>query len=183
MTSNHTNHFGNPLVTGIVGNGGNSSSSSKQQYYNTNNNASLQSPSTPRRSQQHCQLPTIVSPIQQHSRLTPSTTSHHSTNTTRRNSLPFYVPSGSNRSSTSSLLSESAQEQPLHHRHSHSHRHGKSFSYDSSSSSSIGVPSMYPGSHHQRNNTFESFLLEELEDFDEIFGSSRSVPQPNNHHI
>mmetsp|Transcript_2843 Transcript_2843/g.3359 ORF Transcript_2843/g.3359 Transcript_2843/m.3359 type:complete len:178 (+) Transcript_2843:122-655(+) len=177
MTSNNTNHFGNPLVTGIVG-----GSSSKQQYYNTNNSSLLQSPSTPRRSPQHHQLPTIISPIQ-HSRLTPSTSLNHTTNKTRRMSLPSYVPSGSNHSSTSSLLSESQSQEPLHHRHSHSHRHGKSFSYDSSSSSSIGVPSMYPGSQHHRNNTFESFLLEELEDFDEIFGSSRSVPQPNNHHI
>ena len=182
MTST-TNHFGNPLVTGDVG-GSNGSSSSN--YFNTHNNSSLQSPTTPKRLQYQFpespyQLPTVVSPL--HVRLSPSTgTSFHSTNNMSKR-IPFYVPSGSNSnsSSTSSMLSEEVSQEPLlHHRHRHI-RHGKSFSYDSSSS--IGVPSMYPGSHHHRRNSFESFLLEELEDFDEIFSSSRSVPpQPPNHH-
>ncbi|VEU42311.1 unnamed protein product [Pseudo-nitzschia multistriata] len=46
----------------------------------------------------------------------------------------------------------------------------------SSNSSSIGLPTKYPGSaSHDRDNSLESIVMEELQDFDDIFGKSCTI--------
>jgi len=162
-SNNNTTHFGNPLVTGIVGGNGNGNSNSK--HYNNNNNSSLKSPSTPRSTIHSHQQSSVESPrsaIHQHPNIVSPTFSR------------FFSPSSTKK--TRIVVSESLQLESRQEDSYNQNNHRKSFSHGSASSSSsrssIGLPSIYTASHqHHRNNSFESNLLEELQDFDEIFGS------------
>jgi len=161
-SNNNTTHFGNPLVTGIVGGNGNSNS----KHYNNNNNSSLKSPSTPRSTIHSHQQSSVESPrsaIHQHRNIVSPTFSR------------LFSPSSTKK--TRIVVSESLQLESRQEDSYNQNNHRKSLSHGSTSSSSssrssIGLPSSYPANgHHHRNNSFECHLLEELQDFDEIFGS------------
>lgn len=80
-------------------------------------------------------------------------------------SIPLYVPTGSNGNSNSNSMLGSSNKRIT-------------------TTASIGLPSQYPGSSaHNRSMSLESSVLEELQDFDDFFGTTSSSSDSLNDNI
>jgi len=143
--NSNSSHFGNPLVT--------SNNVSSKQY---SNNPYKRRPSARRKSQKgdnnimkHNNNDTYLQT--QHLPQSPSSIHQH----------PSMI--------VSTMTPTSLTYLPL------SSSCSTSFSYDSASS--IGLPSLHPANRRygKSSHQFDSFMLEELQDFDEMFGSSELV--------
>jgi hypothetical protein len=157
MNSN-SNHFGNPLMVGIVGYRYNPSISPGSTF--SKNDDIKQTKQQSLALDEYLQQPRLTTPT-----TTPTTmrTTKLSSLTSDCSSIPLYVPTGS--------MSGSHHQQhnpcsPYHHRPRLEKR-----------TASIGLPSQYPG--HDRSSSLESSQLEELQDFDEFFGPSFSSESLN----
>lgn len=154
MNSN-SNHFGNPLMIGMVGYRYNPSTSPGSTFSNDDIKQTKKQSLALDEYLQQPRLPTT------RIRTTKSPTPPSSD----CSSIPLYVPTGS--------MSESSHQQhnpcsPYHHRPRLEKR---------TRTSSIGLPSQYPG--HDRSSSLESTVLEELQDFDAFFGPSFSSESLN----
>jgi hypothetical protein len=154
MNSN-SNHFGNPLMIGIVGYRYNPSTSPGSTF--SKNDDIKQTKQQSLALDEYLQQPRLTTPT------TIRTTTKSSSPTSDCSSIPLYVPTGS--------MSGSHHQQhnpcsPYHHRPRLEKR-----------TSLIGLPSQYPV--HDRSGSLESCVLEELQDFDEIFGPSFSSESLN----
>jgi len=150
----NSNHFGNPLVTG------DSSLMCRRldvpQIRKCDSESSTYN-NTDMYVQQKNRVPTSPGP--------PNNGTIYQDNTNA-------VSSTSNLTSTLAVSSASSTTIPSKSDSTRRYCHKRSVSYDSAS---IGLPSSYyPAGQDEASSNFEDIILEELEDFDELFGSSSS---------
>jgi len=148
MNSN-SNHFGNPLMIGIVGYRYNPSTSPGSTF--SINDDIKQTKQQSLALDEYLQQPRLTTP-------TTIRTTKSSSPTSNCSSIPLYVPTGN---MSGSHHQQHSPCSPYRHRPRLEKR-----------TSSIGLPSQYPG--HDRSGSLESCVLEELQDFDEFFGPSFS---------
>jgi hypothetical protein len=165
MNSSKVNHFGNPLITSKVGNNNNRSITlhktpeSPASTFSKNDILKCKTPN--KHSTEPAQLPRgtkTPSSLQQRHTVSPTSTF------TERMTL-----STSSHGDSSSLQQDAPEETIM--------LVGSTIT----TGSSIGLPSHYPGSglHDRMNSLGSSVLLEELQDFDDIFGQGQNFSSSN----
>jgi len=141
----NSNHFGNPLVTGeypLARKNSTKCDGDSSKYNNTDMYL-----------QQNNRVPTSPG--------SPSSGAIYQDNTN-------IVSPTSNLTSTSSVSSAFSTTIPSESDSTRRYCLNRSFSYDSAS---IGLPSSYYPAGQDSSSNFEDIILEELEDFDELFGT------------
>jgi len=143
------NHFGNPLVTGECPLARKFSTKCDGDSSKYNNNDMY---------------------LQQEFRVATSPGSRNS-GAIYQDNMNIVSPTFNLTSTTSSVSSDFSTTIPSEADSTHCYYHNRSSSYDSAS---IGLPSSYYPVGQDASSNFEDIILEELQDFDELFGSSSS---------
>jgi len=183
MSSPRTNHFGNPLITATVGSNSSIALRSKAPTSpgSTFSKNDLQNSKTTKKQQlqsaehlfvgqhqhlyqrevlSHGTIPCSSASFQRHATMSPNTsfTEREPPSTSSQGDSSFVRPQHAPYETRIQLLGSTI-----------------------STCSTIGLPSHYPGSagHHQVNSLESSVLLQELQDFDDIFGQVQPFSSKN----